>query len=395
MAKTHLIIGSSAASMGVLSKLRALDPQSRIICISSSTQMPYNTCLLADYVAGIREEQSLYTRPAAFFENNSIELRLNEKVISLRPEEKKVATSLGHEITYDTVFIGTGTSLTPPPIKGLDTHQQWRTFHTLEDSKKIVSWIVSKKIKQCVIIGAGLSGVECSDALRAHNIQVDLVEHQAFPLPYQLTTCGGEFLIERMKKASVVFHGSTKIIEITENSVHLSNGKILDCDALVLATGGRPSLDFIKNIDIAMHHNALVVNSMLATSLPDVYAGGDVAAVPDLVTQKPIRNHSWPDAMLQGIHAAHSMAGTPKPYPGFFSLSSSRFFDIQFVSCGPFHAPPHDAQLIERNHNDSYQAFLIHDDRLIGFSMLGTLNSISHYKSLIISQKPVTISDLQ
>lgn len=393
MNKTHLILGSSAASMGVLSKLRTLDPSSRIICISASSEMPYNTCLLADYVAGIRDEGSLYTRPLSFFEKNNIELHLNTKVVDVNPSEKKITTSTSDEFFYDTLFIGTGTSIVPPPIPGLQQCTTWGKFHTLEDSKHLVRLIKSLSCKKVVIIGAGLSGVECADALSVHEIEVDIVDRKSHPLPFQIPQQGAALIIKRMNEKNVHFHGNTQVQEIRDKTIVLENGKELSYDYVVIATGGIPNHSFLKNV--TLHDNAIVVNSLFETSLADIYAAGDVAAVPDLITQQPIRNNSWPDAMIQGMHAAHSMAGIKKQYPGFFALSGSRFFGTQFVSCGPIASPPEGAQLHEELNDNSYKAFLLHGNHLIGFVMIGTLTTISHYKSLIISKQPCTLESLK
>jgi nitrite reductase (NADH) large subunit len=395
MKKTHIILGSSAASMGVLSKLRTLDPSSRILCISSSTEMPYNTCLLADYVAGLRDEQSLYTRPLSFFEKNSIELKLNAEVTHVDAHQKKITLQSGEQFFYDTLFIGTGTSIVPLPISGLATCSSWGMFHTLEDSKKLVSHIKKSQCKQVVVIGAGLSGVECADALATHGIKVDIVEKKSHPLPYQIPLSGAPYTLERMKKQHVTFHGNIHVDKISATTVQLSNRIELPYDFIVIATGGFPNNQFLKNSGIVLHDNAIKVNQFLETSVPNIYAAGDVAAVPDLITKKAIRNHSWPDAMVQGMHAAHAMAGVPKLYPGFFSISGSRFFGTQFVSCGPISAPPPNSHLHERSDADSYQGFLFHENKLIGFVMIGILHDISHYKSLIVSQTPCSFSDLE
>lgn len=395
MTKTHLILGSSAASMGVLSKLRALDPTAIIIVLSSSSEMPYNTCLLADYVAGIRDEASLYTRPQSFFEKNSIELHLNSPVTHVSVQEKKVTTQSGTQFFYDTLFIGTGTSIVPPPIPGLENCSSWGMFHTLEDSKKLVEKIKGTKCKQVVIIGAGLSGVECADALAIHGIKVDIVEKRSHPLPHQIPHTASSFITERMTAQHVTFHGSASVVKINSKTIQLSSGKELPYDYLVIATGGVPNHQFFGNSTIELHDNAIKVNQFFETSLPNIYAAGDVAAVPDLITKLPLRNHSWPDAMIQGMHAAYSIAGVQKPYPGFFSISGSRFFGTQFVSCGPISTPPTQSHLHERIDENSYQAFLFHKNKLIGFVMIGSIHDISHYKSLIVSQTPCSVSDIE
>ena len=166
MTKIHLILGSSAASIGVLGKLRKLCPDDTIICLTAQAEMPYNTCLLADYLSEGTPPKTLWTKTAAFFSENRIEFHRNHRVTHIDATGKIVTCDNGTTFAYDTLFIGTGTTqrklqVSQPVKSGLFG------FQTLEDTAAMDNLLSKSDTfpQTALVIGAGLSGVECADAL--------------------------------------------------------------------------------------------------------------------------------------------------------------------------------------------------------------------------------------
>ena len=97
---TYLVIGVSAAGIGAATKLRQLDSQARIICISHEKEFPYNKCFLVDYMSSEKNLEQIYTKPKDFFEKNNIELKLATTVIAIDSEKKQVLCDDGSKIDY-------------------------------------------------------------------------------------------------------------------------------------------------------------------------------------------------------------------------------------------------------------------------------------------------------
>lgn len=397
--RTYAIVGTSAASMGVLSKLRVLAPESRIICISASTLPPYNTCLLADYLAGVKSEQEVFTRPLSFFEKERIELRLGTRVVELKADQKKIVTASGEEVAYDILFLGIGTAVTLPPIAGLKQCNDVSTFHTFEDAQKLRRLCEEKKIKRVVCVGAGLSGIECSDALIAQGITVDVIEMNDRVLPSLVTREGSAVIEKRMRERGANVHCST-VVQTLElfagrlQGVLLSNGVHISADHIVITTGGRVTLDFARQAGLAIEQGALQVNDFFQTSDPCIYAAGDAACVKDALIQGRVRSCMWPDAMLQGMQAAAAMTGTGKPYAGVCIVGSSRFYDLTFVSAGPITSPPPDVQKIEKQGDDFYHLFLLKENLLTGFLMVGNIENVGILKNCMLKKISITDQNL-
>src|SRR5271170_5172376 len=101
MDKHYLIIGSSAAAIGVMSKLRDLDSAGRITCVTAEQEMPYNRCLLADFLAGKKAETEVRTKSATFFTEKNITLRLASRVVNLDSAAQTVTLLSGEKLGYD------------------------------------------------------------------------------------------------------------------------------------------------------------------------------------------------------------------------------------------------------------------------------------------------------
>ncbi len=382
--KTHIIVGTSAAGIGCASRLRALAPDDTIIVISQEIQLPYNTCLLADVLGGDRAEQQVYIKTQEFFAQKNIDLRLGVRVRSIDPQARMITCSDGNTLHYDTLFLGTGTSVQLPPIAGANNNPSTHFFHTLHDTQKLLAQL--QNIKRAVIVGAGLSGVECTDALAGHGIAVDLVEMAPRLLPRQIDEQGSQVIEQCMR--GVTLHKSTSVTQVDPKQVTLSTGSKLPYDALIFTTGGRPNISLAQQAGCKIEQGGIVVDEYMQTSVPHIYAGGDCATLHDQLTGGSIRSCLWPDAMQQGMHAAFAMAGQPKPYPGVCIISSSRFFDTVFVSCGPVVDVPASAKVTTESGDGFYHKFVHEGDRLIGFLQVGNVTNLGELRRQVLSAAP-------
>ena len=137
----YVIIGTSAAGMGVISKLSLLAPDAKITCISDEAAMPYNKCFLDDWLLQKIGIDRVYTRPQKFFTKHNIDLRLSSRVIKLEPEDKRITFFDGSTLNYDRLFIGTGTS--PRDLKLVEAQDSLPLFyfHGLKHAADLINFI--------------------------------------------------------------------------------------------------------------------------------------------------------------------------------------------------------------------------------------------------------------
>lgn len=383
MHKRYLLIGASAAGIGTLIKLRQIEPEALITCVTDQKELPYNKCLLADYVTGQIEAErlSIYNKS-----DKNLTFIFGKKAIAIDSAQKTVALDDGTVLTYDCLFLGMGSSAWVPPISGIENAGVF-TFHTLADAQAILAYAKKNRVKNAVIIGAGLSGLEATDALAKHNLSISIIEKSDQVLPALLTAQAADFLVRIIQNNNVNVCLNTYVQEILAHAngqvshVTLNNGTLFAADMVIVATGMRPNIQLAQDVGIAMSEHGIVVNEYMQTSVPDIYAGGDLIQVTDQVSGKPMRSCMWPDAMNQGMHAAFAMAGKPKAYPGPCIIAASGFFGLKFA-----HAGSNKGDILQEQGADFYHEFWVQEGWLAGFQVLGTRHNLGQLRRMLLTK---------
>jgi NAD(P)H-nitrite reductase large subunit len=401
MKKRHLIIGSSAASIAVLAKLRPLVPEDEITCITAQSEMPFNTCLLANYLSTGIMPATLYTRPESFFKKNNIALHLKSRVNWINPVTQTVEDEHQIKRHYDTLFLGIGlTPITVPtdftPLSG------YFRFHSLNDVIAIDTFLRTDHPKTAIVIGAGLSGIECADALAERGLIVTVVDPATHPLASMINKDAGTMLDLMMRRHNTTFYQEMKVSRVLVEplsgktaGILLTNNFELYADMVVSAIGAVSNTLLSRQVSPHLMHEGIPVNRMMQTVTPHIYAGGDAATVPtpnknslSPYSLQIVRSCTWPDAVQQGMIAAQNMGGCPVEYGGAVVTLSSHFFGTQVVSGGTMQSWDQNKITITHQGENWYHQFLISKQALLGFFMLGNIRNVGLYRKLIASQDP-------
>jgi NADPH-dependent 2,4-dienoyl-CoA reductase/sulfur reductase-like enzyme len=394
MEKNYVIIGASAAGIGALRTLRRLDPHSRITCITDQFQKPYNTCLLADYCAGIISEEELFL-PHTGIDHERVTILFATRVTAINSAENKIICADGTMVPYTSLLIATGTSPIIPAIDGLDVNNRnIFLFHRLSDIQKILAYIHTIKPRSAAIIGAGLSGLEAADALVARGLQVTIIEREHQVLPGLIDVQMANFIHHAAHRNGINILYGTSVTALKNNAtiatttLHLANERQLEVDLVIIATGSKPNSQLAYQAGVEVRDGAIQTNACLQTSVRGMYAAGDVAWVTNALTGERMRTTTWPEAMAQGVIAAHGMAGIHRAYPGVIPYVSSSFFGCKFAVCGQTTGEC-DAVVSQASH--WYKRITRNAEGICGFSMVGpTVQEAAEYKRLIAlrSRKP-------
>lgn len=375
--KRYIVVGSSAAGIACASKLRELDKECEIYIISSSKYLPYNKCLLADFLLKSITPERLFYRDLKFFEDNNIKIYLNTTVTKIEPENNKVFFDDNY-LSYDSLFLGLGASPILPDIKGIKESKKVFSFNSLEDIYAISNFLENNKVKKVCIIGSGLTGIECSDSFSSMGYEVTLFCRQDYILS-NLLDQEGAFFIENLMLSRKINLIKNKTLDSVDNSF----------DLYILATGVCPNITLALNSGLKSLNSSLFVDNYQKTSIENIYAGGDLCLVKDIVTKNLVRSCTWPDAVFQGIVAASNMVGIKQEFPGILLTASSRVFDTTFVS----------VKLILNNNNNNnfktivnktdfyYHKYLVQEKNLIGFIKIGEIKDIANLKNIILNQE--------
>ena len=346
----YVIIGSSAVAIGAVQRLLKLDTKGQITVISKEQEAPYNKCFLVDYLANSKKAEQVYTKPLEFFKENNINLILGQEVVSIDSKAKKIKLNSGQHIDFDKLLLSMGSSPYKLNLPGCSAPGIFE-FHTLEDTLNLKNYIKQNKAKSAIVVGAGLTGLECADALWQLGLEITIVERGPKLLARCLNDSAGQFLKKHINSlgVKVLLSAEVKEIILEKNKaagVALADNVRIKADLIVLAPGVRPNFELAQYAGLALHNNFVVVNGYLQTSNQDIFAAGDLICIKDLVSEQIVPSCMWQDAMLQGAFAANNMVASIqaisidqlKIYSGSMIIAQTHVFGKDIASCGSYNS---------------------------------------------------------
>jgi NAD(P)H-nitrite reductase large subunit len=255
------------------------------------------------------------------------------------------------------------------------------TFTELSSAEQIESKL--EPSKSAVVIGGGLIGVSASEALVKRGIKVTLVELKDSILNLILDKTASDMAEKVLTEAGVtVITGQTvqRILGQKENEaavggVVMTDGTEIPCDLVVVAIGVIPRTDIVKETDLKLNRG-IVVDRSMRTSIPDVYACGDVAEAHDFLINGNRLLPLWPLAHLGGRVAGYNMAGKKAEYEGGTVMSSLKYFELPVIAVG--NVNPEDTGDIEvlielEPEKHFYKKVLLKENKIVGFIFLGEI----------------------
>jgi len=313
-----VILGSGAAGFAAAEMLRRQGYQGSLVMVSCDKSLPYDRPNLSkDYLAGTAPFEYVPLKDERFYTKNSIETRLGRAVDELDVEASQVVLA-GEAIPYDRLLLATGAEPVRLTISGAD-QPHVHTLRSLADSQSII--VGAKSARRALVIGASFIGLEVAAALRKRELEVHVVAPDKLPMKRILGAEMGNFIRSLHEQHGVVFHLENKAIAIDGKTVRLESGETIEADIVVAGIGVRPRLGLAEQARLRLDRG-VVVDQYLETSVPGVYAAGDIARWPDAHSGENIRVEHWVVAERQGQTAALNMLGLRRPFadvPFFWS----------------------------------------------------------------------------
>jgi NAD(P)H-nitrite reductase large subunit len=372
--KKYCVIGSSAAGIAAVTTLRQLDQHAEIYLFSAQKELPYNKCLLPDYVAGDKQRDEIFIRDASFFDRERIELHLNSRITHINAQEQQLVLENGQIFTYDSLLIATGARALQLSIKYIDALGVF-FFYELSDIDSINAYREKNNAKSVIVIGAGLTGIECADAFQLQGLNVTVVDAHEHILAAQIDKEAARVIEQRAQICGINFVLATAVdqIIVKDNKacgVHLLNNQSLYADMVIVAAGEQPNSELAAQAGIKITKNGIVTNEYLQTSAAHVFAAGDVAQVKEIKSGELMRSFKWSDAALQGTIAAHNMVGNKRIYAGIMRISGSHFFGARFFAAGKKDAIG--TQVVVNNDKlQTYASITIFDEKIVAVTLYG------------------------
>ncbi|MFD0703940.1 NAD(P)/FAD-dependent oxidoreductase [Slackia equolifaciens] len=403
----YLIIGNSAAGVAAAETLRACDGEASILMVSDEPYAAYGRPLISYLLEGKTSIDRVGYRDAGFYDRNRIATLFGAacKVVSIDPEAHEAACADGTVIRYGKCLLATGSVAFVPHIEGMEGRANVHRFMTLDDALGAWEDAVESTRRahdegcesRVIVIGGGLIGAKAAEALSHHVDEVVVFEHNNRILPAVLDEEGAGIVQRLLEPHGIVCRpGMSAEALVGEGdrvvSAHLTDGSDLPCDMVVMAVGVRPASSLAVDAG-AEQGRGLVVGRDLQTTLPDVYAAGDVTQVSDRLTgaQRPLA--LWPNAVHQGRIAALHMAGVPDA-PDFvdsFAVNAVDFFDISLLTSGIINPSEGDGCEVHTFvEGDEYAKFVVRGGALVGYVLLNRPDDAGVYTSMIEDEVPLS-----
>lgn len=376
----YIILGASAAGINGAATLRELDKNSEIILISTDDKI-YSRCMLHLYISNERNTERLNFTSEDFFEKNSITWLKNKTVISLNSKENFVTLNDNEKVYFDKILLATGSHPFIPPIENFRDAPNVIGLKTLDDCTKIK--LMSETAKNIVILGGGLIGVDALTGLLHCKAKLTLIEGGKNILPIQLDSEAAEIYSNEFKKRGVNQYFNTLVTNSEKDSLgniislELKTGEKILADMVIVATGVRPNIDFLKDSDVITNRCGLEIDSFGRTNIPNIYGAGDITGT------SPV----WPAAVKEGIIAASNMANVKIELEDFFcNKSSMNFFGIPTISIGNPNLSGEEYTIDTLRTDNSYKKIIHKDGKIYGALVQGDI-SYSGVLTQIIKDK--------
>lgn len=275
-----IIIGSGVAGVSFAEKYRSLNPNADIVLITKEYDGYYSRPLLSRGFSKNDIEQSIVLKPFAKLRDNGIQILENSIVSAISPEQKTITVN-GEPLAYDTLIIATGSrAFIPPPFRPFK--ELFYCFNSLQDLKTLRRLREKIGKPHWAIIGGGLIGCELASDMATAGDNVTLFHALDRLMERQLAQQDSETLLNVLEQSGVTVLFNQAITHFSQQAQQLClHSDTERCfDAVIVACGFAPRTELAKDAGLTVGRG-IKVNEFLQTNVPDIYALGDVAELPN------------------------------------------------------------------------------------------------------------------
>ena len=391
MKTRQVIIGNGPAALSAIRELRHYDKSCHITVISAEDCLAYSPPLLPYYVSGKINRNLLFMTKPGFYRHNAAKFLPGSRVEDIDTQRQRVVLGNGDRVGYDQLLIATGASARRPSLN-IESNEV-RTLRTLDDADKILG--IDKHVKTALVVGAGLVGLETTNALYQRGIAVTVMAKSKQVLSQNCNTeCAG-IIQGKISKKGVHFLLGEDIMEVTclDNRLEVltDQGSTLTVDMLIIGRGIEPNTAVLKNSGILVDRG-IPVNELMQTNIPNIYAAGDVTSNRNLLTGKQEVIATWPNACIQGQKAGSNMAGKKIKFPGFIGYNVLSIFGLVAAFLGETTDSPNEREIL-KHHNEKkgvYRSFNLKNNRVIGATLLEAITDTGIILNLMKNQVDIS-----
>lgn len=383
----HVIIGAGPAGVLAAETLRDIDAGADVTLIGNEALPPYSRMALPYFLAGnIGAEGTWLRKDRGHYDEAGITLKKG-RVTALHPERNSLTLEDGATLSWDRLLLATGSSAICPDLPGADlpgVHCAW----TLEDAHNILR--LAQPAARVLLVGAGFIGCIILEALVRRGVQLRVVEMEERMVARMMDETSSRLLQRWCAARDVQVQTSTRVqaVEQVDGAlrVQLNGGNAVAADLLIWATGVRPNMDFLADSGVHVDYGVLV-NEYMQTSIPTIYAAGDVCQGKDFSTGNYSVQAIQPTATEHGRLAALNMCGRTVRHQGCINMNVLDTMGLISTSYGKWMGSEGgDGVTLCDEERFRYLNLQFEEDVLVGAQALGLIGHVGVLRGLIQSR---------
>lgn len=387
----YVIVGGSVAAASALAAIRQNRPKAEIRVVADEAVPFYYRPLIPYLLDGSRtaEEILFAEQPSAA---GRAEL-IHDRCVAIDPARQRIRLQSGRDLPYTKLLLAAGGApiMLVGDLEGLE-HQGIFTLRSMDDAVKIRKYLPG--CRTAAVIGGGLVGIKAAEALAKVGLAVTVIEQKEQILPLRADRMAAAAIVTRLKEKGVTVLTGQAPQAVTASAgkadgVRLADGSTVAADLVILAVGIRPNIDFLAASGIAIERGVLA-DSRMQTSLPNIYAAGDLVQFTDQAAGDEEVSALWSNAVHTGRVAGCNMSGGRAVVPPMLSvMNSTEIAGLPLISAGKLDDPAGKHAVFAESCGDNCRKLLFAKDRLVGLLFLGNVNRAGVYVNMIRNRMPL------
>jgi NADPH-dependent 2,4-dienoyl-CoA reductase/sulfur reductase-like enzyme len=373
-----VIIGNGIAGLTAAVEARRLAPEKRIVIITDQIHPTINTPALKQFAVAKLTREQLLAYPAGTERAERLHI-VNSRVAEIHAQSKYVTLSDNRGFGYNSLLIATGSY-----PQGLPEQTPGRNFDGVLTLHRLQDYLDLRRrlgeVSEAIVIGGGVHAIETVMGLLYWGIRVHwLIRGKTF-MRGMLDEIASEITLNNIRHAGAIVHLETEVAGVVGRvgsvaGVITNHQEMIPCQLVLTCTGTKAATTLAKKCSVPMvHKNGIVVDDKLRTSVRDIYAAGDVAALKNPLTGNYEPRAQWYAAVSQGRIAGSMMVGhkelAQQPFGVFWH--ATHLGELSMLTVGEPLSNDPGVVIRTDTSQGGYRRLAMIDDRLVGYLALGS-----------------------
>ncbi len=386
---TLTIVGGGLSTARLVRAYREGGGEDALVVISADSSIPYHRPPLSKrYLRGEIEADGTHVEEEGFYAESGVDLRLETVVRSVDTGSRELELEGGERLAFDRLVIASGATPRRPSAPGSDLEGVF-TLRTLANSTAIRAR--ARNAKRAVAVGTAFIGLEVAASLTQLGVSVTVVDRGTQLFRPLAAPPFSDYLLGLFRRNGVELLFEDEVAEFRGDGALTSlvtrNGEERDADLAVVGIGVTPTVGFLDGSGLELD-DGVVVDERFETSLPGIYAVGDVARFYDPVFGRSRRIEHWSNANYQGAELGKLLATGE----GGYDVVSSFFSELFGVSVRHFGDVEHDELHLDGSFEEGKAVLLyLVNGRIRGALTMGADDeTVERLKDLIRERAPLS-----